>query len=139
VAAIFLGNGFSIAYQPAMFSYDALVDGAEFPDRVRQVFDTVGTSDFEHVMRRLNQACELLRHYDEAEGVCEDLQHDCSLIRESLIHALVQYHPHRADLVSDSEKDQCAQLLRQYDRIYTTNYDLLLYWVLRRCPDHRAA
>jgi hypothetical protein len=130
MAAILLGNGFSIAYSPAMFSYDALVEGAEFPDRVRQVFHTLGTTDFEHVMRRLNQAHELLQHYDDSEGLRDALRLDSNLVRESLIHALTQYHPHRADLVSDEEKDQCANFLRSYDRIFTTNYDLLLYWVL---------
>lgn len=128
--AILLGNGFSIAYSPAMFSYDALVEGAAFPDRVRQVFDSVGTTDFEHVMRRLNQARELLQHYDDSRGLRDALQSDSGLIRESLIQALAQYHPHRADLVSDEEKDQCAEFLRPYKRIFTTNYDLLLYWVL---------
>ena len=131
MAAILLGNGFSIAYNPAMFSYDALVEGAEFPGRVRQVFDTVGTTDFEHVMRRLNQARELLQHYDDADDLREALQSDSNLVRESLIHALAQYHPHRADLVPDQEKDQCATFLRSYNRIFTTKmYDLLLYWVL---------
>ena len=113
-----------------MFSYNALVEGAEFPERVRDMFATVGTSDFEHVMRRLNQARDLLQHYNNSENLRERLRADSNLVRESLVYALAQHHPRRADLVAADEKDRCAAFLSAYNCVFTTNYDLLLYWVI---------
>lgn len=59
--ALLLGNGFSRAYNDEIFSYDALRQGATLSERLDQVFDTVGTTDFEQVMRRLDQALDYFR------------------------------------------------------------------------------
>jgi len=113
-----------------MFCYESLREGAQFPERLEAVFDTVGTSDFEMVMRRLNEAVALLRHYDETAPVLTRLRTDVRLVRSSLIHALTAYHPRDADYVEEADKEICANFLHDYDRVFTLTYDLLLYWVM---------
>ena len=54
--AVLLGNGFSQAWNPAIFNYASLLQVATFEDRedqTRALFERLSTWDFEAVMRTL--------------------------------------------------------------------------------------
>lgn len=69
---------------------------------------------------------KIVRNNDEE---VEDLRSHYKNIRESLIHAVRDIHvPH--EFVSDEVKIKLRQIYSGYDYVYTTNYDLLLYWVI---------
>lgn len=133
--SLLLGNGFSIAWDEDIFDYDVLYNAAEFPERLQRVFETVGTTDFEAVMRRLDEMLELLPHYGDNDDAIARARADSTLIRASLIQALRQSHPPSSQSISDEQAEKCAAFLAQFSTIYTTNYDLLLYWVIVRHVD----
>lgn len=130
MATLLLGNGFSRAYDDKLFSYGALFENATLSSRIRRVFTRLGTTDFEAVMRRMDESVDLLSEYPLAAASTRQINADRDSVRTALVKAIQQHHPIGAHMVSLGEFDSCATFLRQFDRIFTTNYDLLLYWVL---------
>ncbi len=86
--ALLLGNGFSRAYENALFAYEALFQAAGLSTRLNQIFELLGTTDFEAVMRALHQMQQLLLPYAVPEQHIAEVQQDINLVRTSLIHAL---------------------------------------------------
>jgi hypothetical protein len=97
----------------------------------RRAFDALGTTDFEEVMRTLRAAAALIRLY-AAANTClpERLIEDANGLRESLVQAIAGRHPERPHQVSQDEYAHARRFLANFDRIYSVNYDLLLYWAL---------
>lgn len=62
---LLLGNGFSIACRPKIFTYGSLFEQADFSSapRLPAVFDAVGTTDFEHVIKMLEDASRVVPVY----------------------------------------------------------------------------
>ena len=59
---LLLGNGFSIACEPKIFTYGSLFERAK-PDmsgELLRVFERLGTTDFEEVIRALRRASHIL-------------------------------------------------------------------------------
>jgi hypothetical protein len=127
---LLLGNGFSRAYDNDIFSYDALRTSAGLPPRLNQVFANIGTSDFELVMRRLAETVAILPAYEVPGEYTTRMSGDIDVVRNSLIIALRAHHPERADVVTAAASQACGRFLAPFDRIFTLNYDLLLYWVV---------
>ncbi|MEE9416616.1 MAG: DUF4917 family protein [Acidimicrobiales bacterium] len=129
---VLLGNGFSIACRPDRFTYNALLDEAAFPAAsadIRSVFELLGTTDFERVIDVLQLAAALAETYATSDpSLSERLQSDASVVREALAQVLAAKHP---DLPFDIEEDEyvsARHFLANFERIYTINYDMLLYW-----------
>ncbi len=131
---VLLGNGFSINARPS-FRYEYLFEKApSLSAEVAAIFQDRGTKDFEEVLdlvRRqdLDASNELCRSQDEE-------------VRSAFLGALSAVHPHSSAFISRDEVDRCAAFLEHFvglkrspklrGRVYTTNYDLLLYWVVVR-------
>ena len=131
---VLLGNGFSIACRPESFRYGALLDEAEFdghPKWFRKLFKSLDTTDFEHVIGQLEAAAKLCTLYETGVSpIAKRMKTDAHAIREGLAKVLAARHP---DLPSDlgDEEYQCARtFLSNFERIYSLNYDMLLYWTL---------
>ena len=82
--ALLLGNGFSIAADSS-FDYRRLLDIARFGHpltnrRVREVFDTMSTADFEMVVRRLESAAEVLDIYKTVSRTSARIQRDARVL-----------------------------------------------------------
>jgi len=109
---LLLGNGFSIALTDGCFSYENLfTKGKEkFPinETLQKKFET--TYDFEEVMRELENG-------------------DLILINEFFLNALREVHPVSKRNIQN-HYSSCLNLLGLFHNIFTTNYDLLLYWIL---------
>lgn len=131
-----LGNGFSRACRDDIFAYDALFDRADFKSlspHARQAFDELGTTDFEAVMRALRHAAALVTLYEgKATPLSKQLADDAELLKEVLVRAIAQNHPEYPDEISLDRYANCRRFLGEFDRIFTVNYDLLLYWALMR-------
>lgn len=50
---LLLGNGFSIAYNSDIFSYDKLFEYANMADNIKSVFKEFKTFDFEIIIKNL--------------------------------------------------------------------------------------
>jgi hypothetical protein len=128
---LLLGNGFSIAQGGANFSYSSLLEkcGLTADHPIRNVFAVLQTVDFEEVMFALDHASTILHAYGDDARSAEFSEHSAEL-RNALIHAVREVHPGIQFDIPDDQRKNCANFLRQFDRVFTTNYDLLLYWVI---------
>src|SRR5581483_8583265 len=119
---LLLGNGFSIDRDSA-FHYDSLWNvasaaGALSP-RAKDLAAKLGTTNCETVLAAL----------ETQRGRDKDIDEDIQGVRLALITALKKIHlePHVA--FSEHEIASCAFFLGQFKEVFTTNYDLLLYWI----------
>ncbi|MFN3243686.1 MAG: DUF4917 family protein [Planctomycetota bacterium] len=129
-----LGNGFSRACRDDIFAYDALFEQADFAGlsvHARAAFATLKTTDFEAVMTALRHAAELVRLYDPTNSaLSKQLREDADGLREVLVQAIAGSHPARPHEIPSDSYERCRRFLSRFKRIYTVNYDLLLYWAL---------
>ncbi|MES0099764.1 DUF4917 family protein [Mesorhizobium sp. M0019] len=123
--SLLIGNGFSIEY----FSYRTLVEKAGLgnTDPMRKLFAVLDTFDFESVIRALEDAALVETAYgDNAKAAT--FRSDANRLREALVHAVRVTHPaHREDIAG--RIPSCVQFLKNFSKLFSMNYDLLLYWV----------
>jgi len=126
---LLLGNGFSISCD-ARFSYKNLYSEASenFQDSLIGVFEHLGTNNFEGVLKLLDDCIDVSEIYN-FEDCVNSLTTDRNIVRDSLIIALTETHMSDVNELSDARKRSCGEFLRPYYNVFTTNYDLLLYWV----------
>ena len=131
---ILLGNGFSIACKPDIFTYGSLFERADFPvaaAKAKEAFATLQTRDFEVVMRSLRSAASLVDLYSgERVALGDAFKRDADGLREVLVGAIASNHPAMPSDISEEKYAACRQFLSKFGSIYTVNYDLLLYWAI---------
>lgn len=127
-----LGNGFSRDCKNDIFSYDALFERADFSHmskHCKDAFDTLKTSDFEYVIKALTDASRLINVYEkESLAIGSVMKEDALLLREVLVRTIAESHPAHPAEISDFSYSACREFLSKFKKIYTLNYDLLLYW-----------
>lgn len=139
---LLLGNGFSIAVH-ANFRYGSLFEEAfgEGDERLCQIFDQIGTTDFEQVLGSLDNAMMVLECYPDGLVAAPQIRADRDLIARRLIEAITKTHPGTSRDVVDQRYEAVGRFLSEMrrpndqnlsGRIFTTNYDLLLYWATMR-------
>ena len=135
---LLLGNGFSIACKADIFQYGRLFERADFQALsvgARAAFDTFSTQDFERIIKSLRDTRAVLRGYGGVDAaLMERLEHDASGLREVLLQTIAGSHPARPSDVTDAEYESCRRFLASFERIYTLNYDLLMYWAQMHEP-----
>lgn len=135
---LLLGNGFSIAYDSAIFSYSALYDFIEKLDDqdLSKVLGVIETKNFEILMQYLDQFSALIDVFGGSTDVKERVDAAGSKLRTSLLNAVKTMHPEHVFKISEQQREACAHFLMAFlntgGKVYSTNYDLLLYWVLMR-------
>jgi Domain of unknown function (DUF4917) len=136
---LLLGNGFSIACEPEIFHYGSLFDQADFSaiPKVREAFDVLGTRDFEVVIRALEQSSTLASIYTpENTDASGKMLADALRLKELLVATVANNHPARPGDIGDECFFACRHFLANFlsgsshGKVYTLNYDLLLYWAL---------
>jgi hypothetical protein len=132
---ILLGNGFSIACRPDLFTYGRLFDEADFDAlsvEAEGLFAISGTSDFEHAIEALRISAQVLELYPDAEDdLISRIAADAEAVRVALAEVLASKHPENVGLIEDAEYASARAFLSHFNgSIYTVNYDLLLYWTL---------
>ena len=58
------------------------------------------------------------------------LQSDADALKEHLVAIITNSHPEKSTSITASERVACLDFLEPFNRIYSLNYDLLLYWVI---------
>ena len=137
---LLLGNGFSIACRPKIFTYGSLFEQADFSSapRLPAVFDAVGTTDFEHVIKMLEDASRVVPVYSkEAKEAAAAMAADAEALKDILIQTVANNHPNIPNEINDEQFWACRRFLAHFlgdenkdGKVYTLNYDLLLYWTL---------
>ncbi len=135
---LLLGNGFSMAYDSKIFSYNALskfIDNLE-DDILQKIFNIIKTNNFELLMQQLDNFTEIAKVFGTDDSVVAKIEKASQTLKESLINAVKELHPEHVFTIPEEKSKACASFLNTFiqnkGNIFTTNYDLLLYWVLMR-------
>ncbi|WP_461602379.1 DUF4917 family protein [Aeromonas rivipollensis] len=133
---LMLGNGFSISLFPKIFNYKTLSENIE-SERMKDLFRSIGTYDFEFVMRRLLETIDIVQLYDADGTISSHISNDIDELKKTLIHVISKSHPPKPSEITDRQYNSCREFLTNFDggKIYTFNYDLLLYWVYMHFMD----
>lgn len=146
---LLLGNGFSIACRPSIFTYGSLLAQAKkagafaaMPE-VEAVFGKLKTLDFEVVIRMLEDMGKILPVYGKKgfPKTSAKMADHASALKDILIKTVSDNHPAKPNEIDDIQFYACRRFLKHFigdgndGKIYTLNYDLLLYWVLMH-DDH---
>lgn len=132
-----LGNGFSIACRPNIFAYGKLYEQADFSKvspTAKFAFDALGTQDFEKVIKSLRDSAIIVKAYGGSAALATQLRSDADGLRELLVQTIASTHPSWPGDLSESEYTACRKFLKNFDTIYSLNYDLLLYWTQMHTP-----
>lgn len=130
---LLLGNGFSISLKPDIFSYGSLFGNADFSEvpHADALFKSLGTQDFEDVIRLLVDMVKALPNYKESSPeLVQQVERDTAAIKKILADAIAKNHPDRPYDIANEQYASCRSFLSHFDHIYTLNYDVLLYWAL---------
>lgn len=135
---LLLGNGFSVAYDPNIFSYNALhsfVTNLK-DDDLSKILSVIATRNFEVIMQYLDHCSALIAAFDGDALLKKRIDAASQKLKASLLDAVKAMHPEHVFAVPEGRSKACASFLSRFlDRggsIFSTNYDLLLYWVLMR-------
>jgi hypothetical protein len=136
---LLLGNGFSIACKPDIFSYSSLFVEAKkkMSKELAAIFAALKTQDFERVIRALIDSASIFGVYlPKMTRAKTRLINDSEQLKSDLIQAVAGTHPARPFDVSEEQYAACRLFLANFlseskgGKVYTFNYDLLLYWTL---------
>lgn len=133
--SILLANGFSQAWNTAIFNYKNLLIGANFGIRdtqIREIFAKFNTYDFEQVMRALEAAEAVCETYSIDAAKIDDISTDQKQLKNSLIDSISNTHPARSSSVSVAQYEKAKPFILKFKKIFTLNYDLLLYWIVNK-------
>ena len=135
---LLLGNGFSMAYDPSIFSYNALSDFVQNLDNelLIKLFEIVNTKNFELIMQQLDNFTELSEAFGANKNFIGKIRSASSELKNSLIDAIKELHPEHVFTIPEEKSKACASFLDEYlskdGNVFSANYDLLLYWVVLR-------
>lgn len=141
---LLLGNGFSMAYDHTIFSYNALYEFIENLDNelLSKLFNIINTKNFELVMQQLDNFLELAKVFSTDKELVSKLENASDELKTSLIDAIEKLHPEHVFEMPEEKSVKCFNFLSSFidneGKIFTTNYDLLMYWVLIRNQSQNA-
>ncbi|MBN2426407.1 MAG: DUF4917 family protein [Calditrichaceae bacterium] len=133
---LLLGNGFSMAYDSNIFSYNAFSEFISSTENtlLKKLFNIINTSNFELIMKQLDIFYQIAKDIAEDEKLAIRIEEAHNYLKESLVDAISALHPEQVFKIPKEKSVQCAKFLKEFldtdGHIFTTNYDLLLYWVL---------
>jgi hypothetical protein len=137
-AHLLLGNGFSMAYDPNIFSYNALYDFVSSlkDSTLEAIFGAMKTKNFELMMEQLDASLSLLKALGVGTDVQEKPESAIEKLKNSLLAAIKALHPEHVFKIPEAKSAACAKFIEAFTgqggKVFTTNYDLLLYWILMR-------
>jgi len=135
---LLLGNGFSIAYDSTIFSYNALHDFIKNLNNkdLSAILGVIETKNFEVIMQHLDNFSALITVLGGDPALKKRVDDASATLKTKLLEAVRDLHPEHVFKVPEEKSQACSHFLKIFldsgGSIYSTNYDLLLYWVLMR-------
>jgi hypothetical protein len=135
--AILLGNGFSISCNPK-FDYRNLYEKSEhlLSDQLKNLFITFDTYDFESIIEKIENAEKLISVWNPQEiEIINKLNADAKHLRQIFAKTIIDHHATYNEATSSKRFTlcgyrSCVNFLANFSQIFTTNYDLLIYWMI---------
>lgn len=137
---LLLGNGFSMAYDNKIFSYNALYDFiTKIGDKdLVTIMSIIDSKNFEEIMRQLDQFGKLVKVFGSEPDLYNRITLTREKLRTGLLDAVQNLHPEHVFTIPEEQQKACINFLKPFlnsGSIFSTNYDLLLYWVLMRSKE----
>lgn len=135
---LLFGNGFSMAFDKNIFSYNALSNFIETTGDpiIKRLFEKLNTKNFELIMQQLDDFCEIAEVFSDDKALVSKIKEASEKLKSSLIDAVKELHPEHVFKIPEEKSKACVSFLQEYlnkeGLVFSTNYDLLLYWVLMR-------
>ncbi|RJX41039.1 DUF4917 family protein [Paenibacillus pinisoli] len=129
---VLIGNGFSIGIS-SQFNYSSLVELCDLNIIDKKLFEELETSNFEFVMKTLVNADKLDKIYNRTDST---FLHAYGRIKRSLIEAIGKIHPEKYEIDLSDNYVLNKTMVRHSKRIFSTNYDMLLYWMILEDKKH---
>lgn len=136
-SSLLLGNGMSVAVWQE-FRYRSLFENScigdvdeRLDEQSQQLFRRLNTDNFEHVLATLANS----RIVAEIEGIdFATIDNRYRQIASALASAVRAVHP-PSYMIADDQFEAIADSLAEYSSIFSTNYDLLVYWSINKNLD----
>lgn len=138
---LLLGNGFSVAYDSSIFSYNALNDLISESDdaELKSIFEILKTQNFEIVMKQLDNYAEISKILGADQKLIDKVRTISLDLKTKLVNAITSLHPEQVFNIPEAKSKSCAEFIKEYlqsdGNVFSSNYDLLLYWILMRNND----
>ena len=138
--AILIGNGASRAVSDSVdyTSLRGVATSAAVADPISarddQAFAIVNETDFERVLGEIHRAFQIARNAGVVDP--DPLRAQYDRIRTGLVEAIRVVHPERS-AISTPRLNAVRDSLLQFRSVFTTNYDLLLYWAMTSTEGER--
>jgi hypothetical protein len=138
---LLLGNGFSMAYDGSIFSYNALNDLISESDdaELKLIFEILKTQNFEIVMKQLDNYAEISNILGADQKLIDKVKMISLDLKTKLLNSITSLHPEQVFNISEAKSKSCAEFIKEYlqsdGNVFSSNYDLLLYWILMRNSD----
>ena len=135
---LLVGNGFSMAYDHGIFSYNALHNFIMKldDDDLSKILGVIETRNFEVIMQQLDNFSALIAAFGGDSKLKKRIDTARTKLKKSLLDAVKALHPEHVFKIPEERSKACSDFLKIFldsdGNIYSTNYDLLLYWVLIR-------
>lgn len=118
-----IGNGASINTWPD-FSYSSLFEQATLDTEAADLFDRLGSKNFEFVLGRLVEAREVLEAVQKDTAWIDPLYEE---VRDALFEVVRSVHvPY--ERLRESVKADYAAAMNDCSSVFILNYDLVAYW-----------
>jgi tRNA(Ile)-lysidine synthase TilS/MesJ len=126
---LILGNGFSINLTNGLTNFKNLYEKSNISKdaNISKIFKELSEYDFEKVIDYLTNSSFISRIYGDSQNEAR-YDDDANRIREELIKTLEEIHPSDFNTISSYVAD-CGNFLKNFDSVFSLNYDLLLYWI----------
>lgn len=128
---LLLGNGPSQAVW-AGFAYNSLFEEASNLELThflsaldRRLFERMSTTNFETVLQELHISQVTARILGQPT---EPYSTRYASIRNALVAAITNIHVRWVDLNDSGAREKICKALRSFKYVFSTNYDLILYW-----------
>ena len=120
---LLVGNGLSINLW-AGFRYDSLFTSATLTPEAQAIFAELGTTNFEQCLECLHHANISLRALHETTAKVDQTYAE---VRDALFETVSDVHVPWG-LFPQSTHDLLAKAMNAHQAVFTTSYDLSLYW-----------
>jgi len=128
---LLLGNGYSQSWNRNIFSYQNLLERADFGSRnkaIKEIFTKLGTYDFEAVMHTMISSICVAQSFNEYPAFVQGIRNDAKKLKNTLVSTITETHPNLPSNIQDHQYIATRTFLSKFVNIFTVNYDLLLYW-----------
>ena len=108
--SLLMGNGFSMAYDKEIFSYNALYNFLQSQDDelLTKLFGAIKTKNFELVMQQLDTTIALLDAFGAEKSVKQQILEASEKLKQGLLKSVKELHPEHVYKISDAKSAACG-------------------------------